>query len=324
MKSPLIVQLMSALVLVSALAGCLDLDTLAPQTAENTQGAGSATSDPDGQEEEPAEPESQPAQNGSGAEEEPQQAPDEETTAEQEEPEPADPPVARLFVENESVSELAGQAPFTVSFELEAEYEDLAGLQWTFSPGDENDNVTGDGNELPYLMNHTYQDAGTFTANLTVAAQEHSNTSSVLIDVEEAVQEILDPVVIEGEARVGNPAHSQYCVRNVANSGAGVDEEIDGNLTALDPAGAGWVYALEPADNFTMYWYDDANRLWIADDVNPDEESPRLGEAGSEGIVPEDATHVEVCMHGPTDSTPEGLPYTLILWPPGHPDAPAA
>ncbi len=327
MKSRMIVHLMSALVLASALAGCLDLEALAPQATESQAQAGPPATDTDGQHQGYAgQNRSQESEQEKEAEgqEEPQENSTQEEPTHEEEPEPADPPVAVLLVENESTTTVAGQAPLTVPFELMAEYEDLDDLQWTLSPGDGNDNTTGDGHDLPYRLNHTYEGEGTFHANYTVYAGGHENTSSVLIEVEEAAPELPDPVLIEGEAHLGNPAHEHYCARTVTNSGASIDQSVDGDIHALDPAGPGWVYAMEPAGNFTLYWYDSTNRLWITDEVNPDEESPRLGEAESTGSVPEDASNVEVCMDDPADSTPDGLPYTLTLWPPGHPEAPGA
>lgn len=323
LKSRMIVHLMAVLVLASVLAGCLDLDSFAPQNQEQEQASGSGAADPTPQEDRstaPADPpEPAPEQEDSDESEQEPEVDDQEP----EEPEPVDPPVARLLIDNEAVSELTGDAPLKASFVLDAEYGEPTELEWSFSPGDGSEQITGSGDELPFTLNHTYGEPGEFTANFSVSAQGDHNMTLVSVKVEKAVPEVVPPVRIEGEALVGNPAHSVYCVRSVQNTPAEIDEEIDGEIHALDPAGPGWRFLLEPAGNFTIYWYDDAGPLWIVDALHPEEESPRATEAESVGVVPDGATHVEVCMDDPTDTTPEGFRYVLTLWAPGHPGAPA-
>lgn len=103
---------------------------------------------------------------------------------------------------------------------------------------------------------------------------------------------IPEPQIFSGDAIIANPAHTAYCLRN----------GIDGDHHSLDDDPAGWYFAVEPADAFVVYWFDESHGY--------------LGGGDPKGKVPEEAALAEVCHAKGT------LPadYLLEL---RHPDDPA-
>lgn len=206
------------------------------------------------------------------------------------------PPTASI-----QANETSGPAPLGVSFILDGFDEGGEELNWTFTvaEGETASNGTG----LPTQVNHTYTEGGNHTATLTVDDGMATNQTSLTITVtgngtgDQATDEpddaLPEPVVINGTALVGNPAHSLACLQ----------QGIDGDLHEIAPAESGWSYALEPGDSFTVYWWADGEFVESGEDT---------------GTVPSGATHAEVCM----DVGSAMGSYTLSLWAPGHPDAP--
>lgn len=207
-----------------------------------------------------------------------------------------------------SANQTTGQAPLAVTFTLEGSDADGDALRWTFTIQQGAQLSTGD--QLPATVNHTYDRAGNFTAVLTVDDGNQTAGANLTItvtapDTDDATgngtgnattsaDDLPDPVVINGTAAVGHPAHILHCFRG----------GIDGSYHEISPAEGGWTYALEPAEDFAVYWWGDGEFL----------------EAGeTSGTVPSEATHAEVCM---TEGNVMGS-YSLTLWAPGHPDAPS-
>ncbi len=202
------------------------------------------------------------------------------------------PPTASI-----RANETSGPAPLGVSFILDGFDEDGQELNWTFTvaEGEAASNGTG----LPTQVNHTYTEDGNHTATLTVDDGVATNQTTLTITVDEnatipdPANETAEPVVLNGTALIGNPAHPLACLQ----------QGIDGEFHEIAPAGSGWSYALEPADSFTVYWWADGEFVEAGEDT---------------GTVPSGATHAEVCMDvgGAMGS------YTLTLWAPDHPEAP--
>lgn len=207
----------------------------------------------------------------------------------------------------------SGEAPLAVSFTLDGNDPDGDELSWTFDTGSED--AATNGTILPTTLNHTYSSEGSYTAQLSVTDGNATAAQTVTITVrapenetrddngtqqadgpgsenQTAGNQTRDPVVLEGSALVGHPAHPLQCVRL----------GVDGDVHEIAPAEGGWSFGVAPADAFVVYW-------WGEDGF--------IGGGEANGTVPADATEAEVCMttgHAMED-------YTLTLWPPEHPEA---
>lgn len=216
-----------------------------------------------------------------------------------------------------SANRTSGPAPLNVSFSLEASAGN-ASADWTFEPGDGGEAVEGDASNA--TVDHTYEEAGNYTALLTVEAGNRTADDAVNVTVEPAPEtdasgnetgsedeedasdedgdadasDVPDPVVIEGDTLAGHPAHIQICVRM----------GVDAGYHEIAPAEAGWTYALEPADSFAVYWWNSDGFVANGEDT---------------GTVPDGATHAEICATTGTVMSS----YTLTLWHPDDPDAEA-
>lgn len=204
-----------------------------------------------------------------------------------------------------------GPAPLSVTFTLNATPLENGSLDWTLDPGDESPNATG--NQLPHTFNHTYEDAGNYTARLSVDHANQTATASLDVTVpppeqeeddaqdeddaeedadEEESKEAPNPVTLEGTALVGHPLHLAKCLR----------QGVDGQFHEIAPAEAGWTYQVEPVDTFAVYWWAGSEYVDAGEDA---------------GTVPDQATHVELCLtEGNVDQD-----YTVTLWHPDHEDA---
>lgn len=180
-------------------------------------------------------------------------------------------------------------------------YEVAAGANVTFNAADSTDpaggNLTfawdmGDGNTTEGAnVSYVYGAAGTFnvTATATSDVSDLSSSESVVV-VAAAGGDVPEPVVITGTALLPNPVigPNLLCFR----------DGIDGDAHEIAPAAPGWNYALEPADSFTVYWFDEADSyMETGDDV---------------GVVPDGAAIAEICQ----DVSVLG-DYTMTLT---HPD----
>lgn len=183
-----------------------------------------------------------------------------------------------------------GNVPLTVSFDLDATGGNNESLSWSFLVGEDE---TESGDELPATIEYTFEEAGNHTVVLNIT--EGAETAEANVTIAVLAGESPEPVVIEGSAIIGLPLHSVLlCVR----------DDIDGNIHAIAPAEPGWVFTLESADAFTLYWFEGEDTFMSA--------------GGTSGEVPAGATHAEICMV-------EGNAlddYVLTLWHPDHPDAP--
>lgn len=84
------------------------------------------------------------------------------------------PPRAEL-----SANRTQGPAPLDVAFQLDAE----GNASWTFTTGD---GASAQGEELPTVVEHTYEEAGNYTANLTVETARANDSDTLAIHVEPA------------------------------------------------------------------------------------------------------------------------------------------
>jgi len=155
--------------------------------------------------------------------------------------------------------------------------------------------LTGDG--LPADFELTFEEPGTYTVLARVAAEGYppaEAVADVLVHAVEAAEDaaeavenatsVPDPVVITGSALAPNPLNFQVCLH----------DGIDGDMHDIAPAAEGWSYTLEPAADFSLYWFGDGGYLETGDDA---------------GEVPPDATRVEVC----SDTGVAGAEYTVTL-----------
>lgn len=175
------------------------------------------------------------------------------------------------------------------------------GANVTFDASDSTDpadgNLTfawdlGDGNTTEgATVSYTYGTAGNYTVTVTATsdASDLSSSESVVVAAE-AAGDVPEPVVITGSAIIPNPVigPNLLCFR----------DGIDGDAHEIAPAAPGWNYALEPADSFTVYWFDEGDSYMETGD--------------DEGVVPDGAAIAEICQ----DVSVLG-DYTLTLT---HPD----
>ncbi len=146
---------MATLLLITALAGCLGDETSGLETDDGTAGDDSA-----GQGNQTT---------GTG---------NETTTAP---PVENAPPTANLVANVTN-----GSAPLAVAFDLEGDDEDGDDLTWSFD-ADGDGEADADGTELPATFAFTYEEAGNYTAVLTVSDAEASASANVTITVEAPV-----------------------------------------------------------------------------------------------------------------------------------------
>lgn len=90
------------------------------------------------------------------------------------------PPEAEL-----SANRTAGSAPLDVAFQLDAE----GNVSWSLATGD---GASAQGEELPAVVDHTYEEAGNYTANLTVETEHANDSDTLAIHVEPAPSETED------------------------------------------------------------------------------------------------------------------------------------
>lgn len=102
---------------------------------------------------------------------------DEDSGDATQEPEPI-APIAKL-----DANLSTGSIPLEVSFTLDGEYPDGLDATWSFDLGDGSDPETG--NALPYTYNHTYLQAGNFTAAFTLTVEDQSVSDNLTISVQE-------------------------------------------------------------------------------------------------------------------------------------------
>lgn len=211
------------------------------------------------------------------------------------------PPKASL-----EANRTSGPAPLSVSFTLDGDGQGDDPLDWTLTATE--GNLSSSGAELPAVVNHTYTEEGNHTATLTVEDGNHSDRTNLTVTVTpgpatdptadtsangSAAEERPDPVVIQGNATIGHPVHTQACVRS----------GVDGGFHEITPAEGNWTYTLEPEADFAIYWWSDGTYLQ---------------RGNTTGTVPSSATHAEICMKAGNMMHS----YTLTLWPPGHPEGP--
>lgn len=76
-----------------------------------------------------------------------------------------------------------GSAPLPVRFDLSGDDSDGDNLTWTFD-ADGDGEADANGTDLPSTFEHTFEEAGNYTAVLTVSDEEDSASSNVTITVE--------------------------------------------------------------------------------------------------------------------------------------------
>lgn len=93
---------------------------------------------------------------------------------------PTDPPSlsARL-----QANLSTGSFPLTVSFTLDGEHPEDPAPTWTLDPGDGGTVETG--SDLPFELNHTYLEAGNFTAVFMLTVEDGSANDDLTITVQE-------------------------------------------------------------------------------------------------------------------------------------------
>ena len=176
-----------------------------------------------------------------------------------------EPPVPTMEADN-----VTGAIPLNVTFLLNGTDPEGGNLSWTLSFGDDSENLTGE--SLPANATHSYALQGNFTAFFEVSDGVNVANISVAVNVTGAASEGPTTHVITGSTLIPFPA---------ANELACINDDIDGNIYDLAPAGPGWTYTLEPSDgSFGIYWYAGGSY-------------DSTGEPA--GVVPEGMDQVEIC-----------------------------
>jgi PKD repeat protein len=181
---------------------------------------------------------------------------------------------------------VTGSFPLTVVFTLNGSDPEGDELSWTLSFGDDAENATG--SELPANATHEYAAAGNFTVFFEVSDGVNAANMTLAVNVTEAVSAGGEPYVISGSTLIPFPG---------ADALACINDDIDGNIYDLEPAGPGWSYVLEPGDgSFGLYWYSGGD----------------YDSTGTPtGVVPDGMDQVEIC----NISGLPGSDYSLTLTP---------
>lgn len=182
------------------------------------------------------------------------------------------------------VDNASGAAPLNVTFTLNGTDPDGDALTWTLAFGDGSENETG--SLLPAIFTHAFELEGNFTVVFEASDGNHTVNATAPVTVNAAVGAAKQTKIITGTTVLPNPA-GDCCVC--------INDDVDGNRYALDPAEAGWLYTLEPGDgSFGVYWYNGGSYVSSSD---------------PEGEVPEGVDVVEVCnLTGLPDTD-----YTMTL-----------
>jgi hypothetical protein len=170
-------------------------------------------------------------------------------------------------------------APLLLSFVINGTDGDGDALSWTLSFGDGSENATGA--DLPVTVEHTYFDAGSFTAVLEVSDGQAAGYANLSVVVS-AAQAAPEPKVITGDV---DPS----CALGFGEVGF-----------TVDAAWIGWAYTLTPAD-VNVSW-------WIGEGL-----SDPIEDGGNSGTVPTGATSGHICYDEAVPFVQVGLPETVTL-----------
>ncbi len=195
------------------------------------------------------------------------------------------PPEAVLVALNTTI-----EVPADVVFHINASDADGDDLSWTLDV--DGDGVAdSEGSTLPFNFTFSFTTPGNYTAVLNVTDGESFVNATADVVAIEAGPTGPEPVVLSGSGYVPTVSGLLYeCIQN----------GVDGNLHDLFPAGPGWNYVVEPADEVVVYWWSGGGF-----DSNGD----------GAGVVPNGVDQVEICLD-PTAAAFD-VTYTMTLTHPG-------